>query len=268
MITALRIGAEVEALPHDLRKIVKTLLAQFKKGNRIVRVLEDDHTGSPELHLVAEQAAPLGLELVIIRTDAEWEPQSTRVPRTSLAGYPMTDFESRRSTRIADQHFGDDGMPARQFIDVYIVPFVRFAERLDLIDGSLGENYRDDYGHTLDCLFAALGRSCHWKERVQVTVHCCRGAGKKPDHVRGTVLELAKKHGLDGRARTYFYGNPGQPFRFKHDRCLASEFGVLNIGRGFDFVQKTDGKLRNTIVGLGGPDADTMLAPYIAIRSQ
>ena len=65
-----------------------------------------------------------------------------------------------------------------------------------------------------------------------------------------------------------FYGQPGQPFRFKHDRCLVSEMGVVNIGRGFDFVQKADGKLKNTVIGFGGPDADTMLAPYVAIRSQ
>jgi hypothetical protein len=44
--------------------------------------------------------------------------------------------------------------------------------------------------------------------------------------------------------------------------------GVVNIGRGFDFVQKADGKLKNTVIGFGGPDADTMLAPYVAIRSQ
>ena len=261
------VAVEVEKLPHDLRKIIKTLLAQFKKGNRIVRALEDNYVGSTELHLVAKGAEQLGLELLIIRADAEWHPQATRIPRTSLAGYPMTDFETHRSRGMADQHFGDDGIPARQFIDVYIVPFVRFAERLDLIDGSLGENYRDDYGHTLDCVFAALGRSCHWKERVQVTVHCCRGKGNKPDYVRDTVLELAKKHGLGGRAQICFYGKPGQPFRFKHDRCLASEFGVLNIGRGFDFVQKTDGKLRNTVIGFGGPDADTLLGPYADLRS-
>ncbi len=220
-----RVAVEVETLPHELRKMVKVLLAQFKKANRIIRALKDDYAGSTELHLAAEQAAQLGLELVIIRADTEWDPQATRVPRASLTGYPMTDFEAVRSQGVADRHYSDDGIPATQFIEVYIVPFVRFAERLDLIDGSLGENYRDDYGHTLDCLFAALGRSCHWKERVQVTIHCCRGAGNKPDHVRDTVLELTKKHGLDGHAQTYFYGDPGQPFRFKHDRCLASEFG-------------------------------------------
>jgi len=43
--------------------------------------------------------------------------------------------------------------------------------------------------------------------------------------------------------------------------------GVFNIGRGFDFVHKTNGRLRNTIIGFGGPDADTLLAPYAALKS-
>jgi hypothetical protein len=43
--------------------------------------------------------------------------------------------------------------------------------------------------------------------------------------------------------------------------------GVLNIGRGFDFIQKTNGGLRNTLIGFGGPDADTLLAPYTASRT-
>jgi len=60
---------------------------------------------------------------------------------------------------------------------------------------------------------------------------------------------------------------PGQPFRFKHDRCLVSELGVVNIGRGFDFIQNTNHLLRNTVVGFGGPDADTILAPYAGSRS-
>ena len=90
---------------------------------------------------------------------------------------------------------------------------------------------------------------------------------RKPDHVLDTVMESARKHGLDGRVQVFFYGTPGQPFRFKHDRCLVSEFGVVNIGRGFDFIQNTNHLLRNTVVGFGGPDADTILAPYAGSRS-
>ncbi|MGD0947646.1 MAG: hypothetical protein ABSA52_09455 [Candidatus Binatia bacterium] len=48
----------------------------------------------------------------------------------------------------------------------------------------------------------------------------------------------------------------------------AISAGKVNIGRGFGFFPKTDGKLKNTVVGFGGPDTDTMLAPYVAIRSQ
>jgi hypothetical protein len=71
--------------------------------------------------------------------------------------------------------------------------------------------------------------------------------------------------GLDGHVEVRFYGVPGERFR-KHDRCLVSDLGVLNIGRGFDFVRKSDGQLRNTVVGFGGPDVDTMLAPYSAVK--
>jgi len=52
-------------------------------------------------------------------------------------------------------------------------------------------------------------------------------------------------------------------------RSLAAiSAGKVNIGRGFGFFLKTDSKLKNTVIGFGGPDADTMLAPYVAIRSQ
>jgi hypothetical protein len=158
-------------------------------------------------------------------------------------------------------------MSGQQFIDLFLVPFIRYAERLDIIDGSLGENDRDDYGHTVDHFLAAVRRSCHWRDRLQVTIHCCRGPGRKRETVKETVAELARKHGLDGRVSAEFYGQPGQPFHFKHDRCLVSEMGVLDVGRGFDFIQKANVQLRNTTIGLGGPDADTLLAPYVALRS-
>jgi hypothetical protein len=168
---------------------------------------------------------------------------------------------------MADQHFGDGKISVNRFIETYILPFVRFAERLKIIDGSLGRNYHDDYEQTLDYLLATVCRSCRWKERLEIEIHCGR-RDNKPENVRDIVLDLARKHGLDGRVHVFFYGSPGQPFRFKHDRCLVSEMGVLNLGRGFDFVRKVDGQLRNTVVGMGGPDADTMLAPYAASRSQ
>jgi hypothetical protein len=262
-----RIVQEAGNLPHDVKKIVKTLLTQLAKANRIVRAIADDYRGASDLEVLTAQAERLGLELVIIRQEDQWDTTATRVPRAAVVDYPMSDFETRRSQGMADRHFNDDAMAGQQFIDLFVVPFMRYAERLDIIDGSLGENYRDDYAHTLDRFLATVRQSCHWKERLQVTIHCCRGPGKKPDNIKGTVSELARKYGFDGRVSVEFYGQPGQPFRFKHDRCLVSELGVLNIGRGFDFVQKTNGKLRNTIIGLGGPDADTLLAPYAASRN-
>jgi hypothetical protein len=41
-------------------------------------------------------------------------------------------------------------------------------------------------------------------------------------------------------------------------RVAATSAGKVNIGRGFGFFLKTDGKLQNTVVGFGGPDADTI----------
>lgn len=262
-----RIMAEAENLPPSISKIVKTLLARLAKTNRIVRALQDDYSGGSDLALLATQAERLGLELVIIRQEDQWDAAATRVSRVSVLEFPMSDFETQRSHGMADRHFNDDEMAGERFIDLFVVPFIRYAERLEIIDGSLGENYRDDYAYTLDRFLAAVGHSCHWKERVRVTIHCCRGAGTKPDYVRDTVTEFARKHGLDGRVDVVFYAQPGQAFRFKHDRCLVSEMGVLNIGRGFDFVHKTDGRLRNTLIGFGGPDATTLLAPYAAMRS-
>jgi hypothetical protein len=262
-----RIIVEAQNFPHDVRKIVKTLLTQLAKANRIVRALEDDYGGASELGALAAQAQQLGLELVIIREEDQWDTAATRVPRTSVVEYPMSDFETRRSLGMAVRHFNDDALAGQQFIELFLVPFIRYAERLDIIDGSLGENYRDDYAHTLDRFLAAVRHSCHWKERVRVTIHCCRGPGKKPDNIRDTVTELARKYGLDGRVGVEFYGQPGHPFRFKHDRCLVSEMGVLNIGRGFDFIEKASRNLKNTTLGFGGPDTNAMLGPYAALKS-
>jgi hypothetical protein len=257
-----RIVEEARNLPHDVRKIVKTLLTQLAKANRIIRAIEDDYRGGGDIEALAAQAERLGLELVIIRQEDDWDAAATRVARASVVEYSMSHFETRRSQDMADRHLNDGEMSGQQFIDLFLVPFMRYAERLDVVDGSLGENYRDDYAHTLDRLLAAVRRVCHWRDRVQVTIHCCRGRGKKPDNVSDTVTELARKYGLDGRVSVKFYGEPGRPFRFKHDRCLVSEMGVLNIGRGFDFVQKKGGALRNTVIGFGGPDVDTILAPF------
>ena len=44
-----RIMIEAENLPHEVRKIVKTLLAQLVKKNRIVRAIKDNYSGVDEL---------------------------------------------------------------------------------------------------------------------------------------------------------------------------------------------------------------------------
>lgn len=246
----------------EVRKQALILFAILAKRNRIVRILEDDYSGRDDLDLVAAQVGRLHLELVIIGADASWDEERTRVPRTSLFLFPRTAFEVARAESVVGTHLNDDQLSGDECLRIFFSSFLRYSEQLDIIDGSLGQYFRDDYAYTLERLLFTVAANSLFKSTLRIRVHCRRGDGKMPKFIEDTITVLAKNSGLDGAVKVVFYGGPASIDSFKHDRCIVSEFGVINLGRGFDFVRKTNGMVRNTFIGFGGPPVDVLLAPY------
>ena len=261
------IREQAEALPEAISKRVKVLLAQFAKRQRIIRAVADDYSGKEDLELLAEQGTRLHLELVVLQINDPWDEITTTIPRVSVVTYALSDFEAQRSEDAADRHFADDAMPGSDFINRFLVPFLRYSQRLDIVDGGLGQYYRGDYRHTIGCVVTAISLNCWFRDELKVTLHCWRGDGKVANNIARDVAAAAAQCGLDGHVHVQFYGTGGGKSEFKHDRCLVSELGVINIGRGLDFVRERTGMLRDTTVGFGGPDADTILRPYATLRS-
>jgi hypothetical protein len=255
---------QVETLESAQVKLeVMRLLVAFKKRDRILRLVEDDYSGASDLELIGKCVGQVPLELVIIQTGLSWDEATTRVPSVTIIGFAANAFEARRSEEVAGRFLTDGEISGVEFIRQYLLPLMRLSRQVHIIDGVLGRYYHDDYGYTLDKLFENLRTSAPLLE--EVTVHCELGPGKMPSYVEGTITELAKKHGLKAKVAVRFYSNLGKR-ALPHERFLASELGVVDIGRGFDFIAKKDGMLRNTKVGICASDTSQILGRFIGYR--
>jgi hypothetical protein len=90
------------------------------------------------------------------------------------------------------------------------------------------------------------------------SIHCRRGEGKTGNNILREVKDAARRQGIDRVLNDVCFHSE----EFKHDRCLASEIGAVSIGRGFDFIRKGTGLLKDTDIGFGGQDAKTLLHPW------
>jgi len=253
---------EVGVLVPHVRKRVEALLTLLAKRNRLVPAAETDSSGTGELQLLAEQAQKLALEIVIIRDRDAWDESSSGVPRTSVAAYALTDFEARRSQELGVRHLRDAEVSGEEFIERFLVPFLRYSRSLHIIDGVLGRYYfnNKDYRHTLQRVLAAIAAHCRFRDSCDefaVTIHCRRGEGKTPNNIQREVKDAAHREGIDRFVQVCFHD-----YDFKHDRCLASEIGGISIGRGFDFFQWNTGLLNDTDIGFGNQDAEAILEPW------
>jgi hypothetical protein len=243
--------------------LVKKLLVQLKKRDRIEPCFRDDYSGKTEMNLVLAQANEAELDLILADSHVA-HPNGGQFEIAKLEDYQQTAFEAKRSEAAANgREYSGGELAEGDFLIANFRKALKFATRIDICDAVFGRSFADNYEHTLRLLLGFLDGELVERETCELTIHCEQSA--RSHHL---LTQLAKHRplGLSKlKITVIFYIRPPSAQCLPHERYLATNQFGFEIGRGMDFLDGGTGRNRDVSINL--KDADVIRDKLIPFRS-
>lgn len=245
------------------QSLIKKLLVQLKKRNRLAPCLHDDYSGETDLSLVLSQAAQRELDLILSQSDVA--PSSHgQCEITKLETYQRTAFEEKREKAATHgREYSGGEFSEREFLARNFRKALRFAVRVEICDALLGRKFADNYDHTLKLLLGFMDEVLVERQSCELTIHCEQS---DRNHHLLTRIAAHRPAGLSNlMIKAVFYSPSNDHQCLPHERYLATnQFGFV-IGRGMDFLDRSTGKNRDCSLNLKDHMVvDAKLRPFVA----
>jgi hypothetical protein len=238
--------------PAFENSLVKKLLVQLKKRDRLAPCFRDDYSSEADLNLVLAQAAKEELDLILTQGDVAAHGQG-QLEIAKLEGYQQTAFEAKRSEVAANgREYSGGELPERDFLLCNFRKALRFAVRVEICDALLGRRFAGNYDHTLKAVLGFLDGVLVERQCCELIIHC-----EQSDRNHHLLTQLAKHRplGLSKlKIAVVFYSHPAGGQCLPHERYLATNQFGFEIGRGMDFFDQFSGKNRDVSVNLKASD--------------
>lgn len=226
------LAARVRQLPANSdRKTLKELLAFLNDHYRFI-----DGT---------DQA-----DVMVTESDAREPGMGVATEVCSLANYQFTDFESRRSLSAhGGVTLGFREISPEQLFERHFHRALRHAQRVQICDGSFGENFKPNYRYTTERFLIwlrsanLLGAGCKvffkclapFREDDRRNRALRRGDWRPDDQKCAAVSSFLREHGVSAEFHRFL----------PHDRFILTDQFALEVGRGMDFLDQNNGCIRD-----------------------
>ncbi|MEO8353925.1 MAG: hypothetical protein ABI680_19530, partial [Chthoniobacteraceae bacterium] len=157
----------------------------------------------------------------------------------SLADFQFTDFEQTRSMSAhGGLTLGFGQMSTEQLLETHFRRALQYARRIQIYDGSLGQNCNENYRHTVESFLAWFRQTNRLGDQCAVEIHCREPAeGEKKSECQA-LLRGIRALGVEMTC-----------YRFlPHDRFILTDQFALEIGRGMDFLEPKRGCNRDVSI--------------------
>jgi hypothetical protein len=226
------------------RSLVKKLLVQIEKRNRIMPQFQDDYSGRPELDLVTEQAGKAELDCIVAEAPGSL-PSDSRARITRLACYQSSGFEQERSEIAAHgREYSGGELGEADFLRSNFSKLLRFARRIEVCDAMLGPKFSDNFKHGLKLFLDLVSRESTSESGCEIVLHS--EESERAGFLGDTVQEHQQRLPKTIKLRVQFYCARSLP----HERFLWTDQFALEIGRGMDFLDPKTRKNRDVSLNL------------------
>lgn len=228
--------------------LVKKLLVQLKKKERIVPFFSDDYSGAGDMQIVTAQATAAELDLILAPSTGP-PSAGTGYEVADLQGYQQTAFEETRAEAAANgREYSGGELAEGPFLDLNFRKLLRFASRVDICDAIFGRKFADSYEYSIKALLVLMGGVLADPDNATLTIHC------EQSNRNGHLLTRLASHRpaplKNLRIEVSFYQNARGGQCLPHERYLVTNQVALEIGRGMDFLDKATGRNRDVSINL------------------
>ncbi|MFH2001899.1 MAG: hypothetical protein ABIK28_19625 [Planctomycetota bacterium] len=259
---------KVEAWPPNMsRKRVKTILAQMKKGNRLLYSLVPDYEGtSADLKCVFDQATTNSLDLILMVEGEEEFPSPAGVELATRPTYQESAFEPMRSDlAVYGKTCTPEELDEMTFLEFHFQKALRFATEIHICDRLCGaKSFTGNFRYTVRQLFTWLGRVLEHPESCSIFFHIEKPSGKGDVFVIGEIDSIKKASLPSTPIEIRFYEKVDEKSALPHQRFIATDQVALNVERGLDFLDQGTKRCRDTFITYQNPEETRRLLSLYA----
>ncbi len=228
--------------------LVKKLLVQLKRKERVVPFFSDDYSGATDMQIVAAQAAAAEVDLLLVSGSGR-ATTGGGCEVADLGGYQKTGFEETRGEAAANgREYSGGELAEGDFLTLNFRKLLKFATRVEICDAIFGRKFADNYEHSIKELLVLMGNVLRDPDNATLAIHCEQS--NRNGHLL-TQLAAHRPQALKNlRIEVSFYQNLAGGQCLPHERFLLTNQVALEIGRGMDFLDKATGKNRDVSINL------------------
>lgn len=158
----------------------------------------------------------------------------------SLANYQFTNFEHERCMCAhGGVTLGFNQMSTSRLLDSHFRRALQCARRVQIFDGSLGQNCNENYRFTVESFLTWFRQTNPLGKQCPVEIHCRKPAENDPRRLeRQALLREIRALGVEMTFYTFL----------PHDRFILTDQFALEIGRGMDFLEPSRGCNRDVSI--------------------
>jgi len=247
------------------RKIIKSLLAALKKRNRFIYCLIPDYSEKKDdITCVVEQAANCFLDLILFSEANKDIEIPVGIEKATLATYQTTDFENLRSNlAINGRTFVSAELDQKDFLDWCFGKMLRYPTRIEICDKLFGSRFGDNFEYTVKTFLRWLEQIIIDPNNCKFIFHCGKPEGHTDHHIKTQLVSFKTGRLKNLPMEIQFYQLPDNSQVLPHDRYLITDQIAIDLGRGFDFLDRKTHKIRDLTIGYKSfKEVDNLLKSY------
>lgn len=262
---------KLDAWPEtELRKRVKTLLAQFKKRNRILYNIYPDYEGiTSDLECACRQAEVIPLDLILV-VEKEFPHISLKeVEVSTRRRYQLTAFEPIRSDLAVDGRTCAIGeMEENDFMQFHFAKALKYATFIHICDRVCGQkNFKTNFRYTTKRLLTWLGGVLADPSRCKIIFHMGKPVGQGAQFILDEISYCKNGRLSKTTIEINFYNESLSDPTLPHQRFILTDQIALDVDRGLDFIDRNTHKCRDTYVNYQKTEeANKLLRSYSSGR--
>ncbi|RZB36910.1 MAG: hypothetical protein SRB2_01710 [Desulfobacteraceae bacterium Eth-SRB2] len=260
------IKEQVNSLPDTFdRKIIKSLLTALKKRNRFIYCLVPDYSGNEDdISCLVEQAAECFLDLLLFSEANKDAEIPDGIEKATLATFQTTNFENVRSNlAINGRTFTNGELDQNDFLNWCFGKMLRYPTRIEICDKLFGSRFSGNFEYTVKTFLRWFEQIIVEPQSCKLIFHCGKPEGHTDHHIKTQLVSFKTGRLENLPMEIQFYQLPDNSQALPHDRYLVTDQIVIDIGRGFDFLDRNTRKNRDLTVGYKSfKEVDNLLKSY------